>query len=293
MKPILRIIPILLATTPFIGAQEEASAATLDSATASVRAHIPYKIPDGTPPPPEPPKPVWIVPATDVVAEKSIIEGGRTITVRQIKPIALPEPPAPTAPPVISDELRQRMAEYREKHPRDQPIALGATVYRLENETTRTLVNVWITGQREPVSFWSSGDFSLFSGIGAFTDKQGETRTLFMLWSIFDTNRFAKRMTELGRPYSRPKIPDLPTDKAAYVIHQGNPDDEILTDIDALHEILNNDAVELRRAYEGRVRANKEREEYLKANPPQPKDIVLNFWSTEKPAPMPVEGGSK
>jgi hypothetical protein len=256
------------------------------------RAHIPYKIPDGTPPPPEPPKPVWIVPATDVVAGKSITEDGRTITVRQIKPIALPAPPEPAAPVEISDELRQRMAEYREKHPRHQTIALGATVYRLENEVTRTLVSVWITGQREPVSFWSSGDFSLLSGIGAFTDKQGETRALFMLWSIFDSNRFAKRMAELGRGYSRPEIPDLPSDKAAYVISNGEADDDLLTAIDAIHEILNHDAVELRRAYEGRERARIEREEYLKANPPQPKNITLNYWRIENPSSS-KEGGGK
>jgi hypothetical protein len=281
----------LLSCLPSLAQLEEISPAvppiiadSSDGVAQEPRAHIPYKIPDGTPPPPEPPKPVWTVPASDVVAEKSINEGGRAITVREIKPIALPAPPEPAAAPVISVELRQRLAEYREKHPHRHPIALGATVYRLENEITRTLVTVWITGQREPVSFWSSGDFSLLSGIGAFTDKQGETRALFMLWSIYDTNRFAKRMTELGRPYKRPIIPDLPSDKAAYLIHQGSPDDDLFTAIDSLHEILNHDAVELRRAYEGRVQATKEREAYLKANPPQPKDITLNYWRISKPA---------
>jgi hypothetical protein len=271
----------LLACPHSLAELEQPGTAPLDPAAAPVRAHIPDKIPDGTPPPPQPPKPVWTVPASDVVAEKSVIEGGRTITVRQIKPIDLPEP---VAAPVISDELRQQMAEYRENHPFRHPIALGATVYRLENELTRTLVTVWITGQQEPVSFWSSGDFSLLSGIGTFTDKQGESRALFMMWSIFDTNRFANRMAELGREYDPPEIPDLPSDKAAYVIHQGNLNDDLLTAIDSLHEILNHDSVELRRAYEGRVRANEEREAYLKANPPQPKDIILNYWRIDKTA---------
>jgi hypothetical protein len=274
MKPALPVI--FIACLSLNGIAQEAT-----------RAHIPYKIPDGTPPPPQPPKPKYQVSARDILATTTHQQGGRTITVRQINPIELPAPPELAAPVEISDELRLKLAEYREKHPYRQPIALGATVYRLENETTRSLVSVWITGQREPVSFWSSGDFSLLSGIGTFTDKQGETRSLFMLWSIFDTNRFAKRMIELGREYDLPEIPDLPSDKAAYVILRGAADDDLLTDINALHEILNHDSVELRRAYEGRVRAAKEREDYLKANPPQPRDITLNYWRTEKPA---IEG---
>jgi hypothetical protein len=270
MKPTLPVI--LIASLSLVGgAQEE------------IRAHIPYKIPDGTPPPPEPPKPVWTVPATDVVSEKTHPDAGRTITVRQIKPIPLPEPTEPPAPVELSEETRQRMAEYLAKHPRHQMLGIGATVYRLENDVTRTLVRVWITGQ-EPVSFWSSGDFSLLSGVGTFIDNQGETRALFMMWSIFDSNRFAKRMAELGKVYSPPAIPELPSDKAAYLIHEGEADDDLLVALDSLHEILNHDEEELRTAYEGRERAAKEREEYLKANPPAPKDIILNYWRTEKPA---------
>jgi hypothetical protein len=42
---------------------------------------------------------------------------------------------------------------------------------------------------------------------------------------------------------------------------------------------------------EGRECARIEREAYLKANPPQPKDITLNYWRVEKPAP--VKGANK
>jgi hypothetical protein len=178
------------------------------------------------------------VPNTDVVTEKTHVEGGRTITVRQIQPIPLPDPPAaPPAPVEIGPELQERMAAFREKHPRHQIIGLGATVYRLENKATRTLLNVWPIGHGEPVTIWSSGDFSLLSGIGAFTDNRGETRALFMAWSTHDTNRLAKRMAALGRSYPPPVIPDLPSNKAAYVIHEGQPDDNLLTAIDSLHEI--------------------------------------------------------
>jgi hypothetical protein len=53
--------------------------------------------------------------------------------------------------------------------------------------------------------------------------------------------------------------------------------------IQSLHDVYNRELERLRTAYEGRERARIEREEYLKPNPPQPKDITLNFWRTEKP----------
>ena len=96
MKVVLPII-LILGMSLCAFAQEES------------RAHIPYKIPDGTPPPPTPPKPTWVVPAEDVVAEKAHREGGRTITIRQIQPIELPEPPEPAAPVEITEEMRERM----------------------------------------------------------------------------------------------------------------------------------------------------------------------------------------
>lgn len=248
------------------------------------RAHIPHKLPDGTPPPPAPPKPAWVIPSVDVLSENSHDEGGRTITVREVRPIALPEPPQPAAPLVMTDEFKERITEYKEKHPRHQIITLGATVYRLENEVIRTFVQVWNNSGEGPVSFWSSGDFSLLSGIGTFTDNRGESRALFMMWSVHDTTRLSRMMERVGKEYVPPEIPELPNEKAAYLVQKGNPDDDLRVALDSLHEILNHDNAELRRAYEGRQRATKEREEFLKANPPQPQDIILNFWRIEKPA---------
>jgi hypothetical protein len=249
------------------------------------RPHIPSKIPDGTPAAPAPMKPAWVIPAEDIVAEKAHREGGRTVTVRQIQPIDLPNPPEPSAPVEISAEMRERIAAYQDNHPRHHVITLGATIYRLEDNTTRTLVQIWGNGQPEPATFWSSGDFSLLSGIGAFTDNQGGTRALFMMWSIHDTDQIAKRMAQIGRGYEMPAIPNLPANQAAYVLQEGKLDDDMRVAIDSLHEILNLDDAELRRAYEGRQRATKEREEFLKTNQPQPQDITLNYWHIEKSNP--------
>ena len=250
------------------------------------RAYLPAKIPDGSAPPPVRPKATWIIPPADVLREKSYEEGGRTILVREIKPIALPPPPEPepSAPVEITAEFRERMAAYRLKHPRQKMIALGATVYRLEDGSTRTLLRTSGEGQEEPVQFWSSGDFSLLAGIGAFTDSKGETRALLMTWSIQDHAALAARMARLGRTYRAPTIPELPTGKPAYSIQKGSPDANLLSALDALHQILEHDGAELQRAYDARVMAAKQREEYMKANPPQAQDITVNYWRIETPA---------
>lgn len=62
--------------------------------------------------------------------------------------------------------------------------------------------------------------------------------------------------------------------------------------ITSLHEILNHDEQELRVAYDGRTRAAEERRALLETNPPQPKDIILNYWRIEKPADQ-EEGAAK
>ncbi len=51
----------------------------------------------------------------------------------------------------------------------------------------------------------------------------------------------------------------------------------------ALHELYATDGVRLREAYELREALQREAEAELRANPPIPKDIVLNFWKVEPP----------
>jgi len=64
-----------------------------------------------------------------------------------------------------------------------------------------------------------------------------------------------------------------------------------LVPIQSLHDLYDKEYARLRAAYEGREQARIAREALLKANPPQPKDITLNFWRSEKPASK-EQGGS-
>jgi len=275
--------------TPVID-QAALSAAPAASPTT---ARILGDIPDGTPPPSAPPKPAFVAPAKDVLATTTHQQGGRTITIQRIKPIALPPPPDPEPAPVAMDPaLRDRVAAYQAAHPRADLLCLGATVYRSKNSPPRTLVRYWPNGNSGAVTFWSSADFAILSGIRSFVDTQGQTHTILMILGNVDIDNTTELFAAHGHNYIAPDIPKLPVGQANFVIAGNAPSDEsALVPVKSLHDLYNGEYQRLKTAYESRERANRQREADLKANPPKPKDIVLSYWRTDKPAP--AKGGAK
>jgi hypothetical protein len=211
-----------------------------------------------------------------------------TDPIREIKPIALPPPPPPAA--AISGEVdadfSQRLAEYRETHPKNELLFLGATVFRAKDSPPRTLVRWWPQGGNGTITFWSSADFALIAGgINSFADTAGDSHHMLMGWGNVDIDRMAELYAAKGREYAAPDLPRFSEGKATFEITgDTKPTAEELVVIQSLHDVYNSELERLETAYEGRERARIEREEYPKANPPQPKDITLNFWRTEKPA---------
>ena len=259
-------------------------------------ARILGSIPDGTPPPPEPPKPKFIVPAKDVLESKSVEQGGRTITVRKINPIALPPPPPPPPPveplsPEAEAAFRERIAKYRESHPRTKMAFLSATVFRSKDSPPRTLVRCWPEGKRQTVTYWSSADFGLISGIHAFADATGTTHSMLMGWGYADLESMSNLRAARLKAYGATAPPTFPEGKATFEIIGEPLAAEDLAPIQALHDLYNNEYARLKSAFEGRERARLAQEAYLKANPPQPKNITLNYWRTErKPTTTAKEG---
>ena len=245
-------------------------------------------LPDGTPPPPQPPKPTFVVAAKDILTTATQQQGGRTITIRRIKPIALPPPPKPAPVQTALEQaaLQEELAETGVLQPKWDFLFLGATVFRTKDSPPRTLVTYWpsITGE---VSFWSSADFGLLAGMGDFAAANGQTFSMFMAWGYEDIDgSMADFQASHDRPYEAPLMPRFPDGKATFsIIGAAAADPEVLVPIQALHDIYNNEFARLKAAYEGRERAQLQREAELKANPPRPKNITLNYWRTERPAP--------
>ncbi len=263
--------------------QDENNSLSEETALAPTAARILGNIPDGTPPPPEPPKPKFIVPATDVLESKSMEQGGRNITVRKIKPIALPPPPPPVEPlsPEAEAAFREKVAAYRTSHPRTKMAFISATVFRSNDSPPRTLVRCWAEGKRQTITYWSSADFGLISGIHAFADATGTTHSMLMGWGYADLESISDMRAARLKAYGATAPPNFPEGKASFKIIGEPLAAEDLAPIQALHDLYNNEYTRLKSAFEGRERARLEREAYLKANPPQPKDITLNYWRIE------------
>jgi hypothetical protein len=290
MKLTTRLFLVLLIAT-LAHSQDITRSVTQESETTvetPTTARIVGEIPDGSPPPPVPAKPGFHVATRDVISTTTHEQGGRTITIREIKPIALPPPPPP-AEIALSEpdaEFSQHLAEYRETHPGNELLFLGATVFRSRDSPPRTLVRWWPMGGKGAVTFWSTADFALIAGgINSFADTAGDSHYIFMAWDNVDIDRMSVLNAAKSREYDAPELPAFPEGKAAFEITgERKPTAEELVVIQSLHDIYNSELARLKTAYEGRERASIKSEEHLKANPPQPKDITLNFWRTEKPA---------
>ncbi len=279
----MKRIPIPLALLAALAAAVFAHAQ--DTQIAIHPARILGEIPDGTPPPPQPPKPEFIIPAKDILETTTHQQGGRTITVSKINPITLPEPFKAVAPPDTSQPaVQERAAEITAKYPDQELLFIGASIFHAQDSTVRSLVQISPMGGGDSVSFWSSADFALLSGFSSFIGSDGDAHSLVMSWSAEKIDSIAGFIEKQGREYGIEKAPELPAGKATFAIISEKPTEATLASIQSLHDLYNNEHDRLEKAYHGRERARIQHEAELKANPPKPKDIVLNYWRTETPA---------
>ena len=250
-------------------------------------------IPDGTPPPPAAPKPGFIVKPANVLSSRTQQQGGRTLTLGEIKPIALPAPLKPTPPLPTDPAVQERFKAMRQIHQETSLLLVGATISRLPDGSARSLVTLQPLGSKEPVTFVSSADFALLAGIRSFIDTAGKTHDLLMSWSVEPNGLPSTLATRLQRNNDLKKLPKLPPGPATYTVLSGNPAPATLTAIQSLHTLYQSEQPRLLAAHQGRERSRLQEEAQFKAHPPQPKNLVLNHWNIGKSTPAPAEGGAK
>jgi hypothetical protein len=291
MRPIIRVFSLLLAVASFAHSQDEDTAVSREAITVPpdtpTTARILGNIPDGTPPPPSAPKPEYRIQKRDIIDTTTHEQRGRTITIQKIKPIDLPPPPQPARVSAeVTEEFNQRLAEYQEAHPRSGLMFIGATVYHSKDQPPRTLIRIWPEGGGKSIELWSSADMALIAGgINSFEDSAGNTHHLMIAWSNLYIDRLADLYATKGREYTPPEMPEFTEGKATFqVTGDCKPSAEDLAAIQSLHDLYNSEHARLLTAWQGREKARLEQEAYLKAHPPQPKDITLNYWRTEKSA---------
>jgi len=78
------------------------------------------------------------------------------------------------------------------------------------------------------------------------------------------------------------KIPAFSTKEPTFILVEGDASDAAAIEgVEALHALYRVEHERLKTAYEKRKQARIERQRYLKANPPRPKDVRIQFWKRD------------
>lgn len=214
-----------------------------------------------------------MVPVRKVVSETVQIVDDPQLIVKK------PEEPKPKITRELTEEQRARWLAQRRK---TITVNISATVY----DHQRTLLRWYPHGHRAPaMTAWSAIDFNLFSGLYRFVHEDQEFILLLMHIENVDTQKRMLLAQRWGREYLPPEFPELPaTGTPSFVVTQGDANDaEAMAPVTALHELYREDHVALHEAYTARLKAHAEREAWLRANPPQPQDVLIRVW---KPQPL-------
>ena len=291
-----------------IAAPAAASAAVTESADApapqpvaivpptTLTPRLLHAIPDGTPPPPAPPKPPFIVAPEHVRDTKTIWQDGRTVTYQRVDPLPIPPPPEPATPPTAAETaaFAARIAAYRATRPRYDFLMLGATLYLSENHPPRAFIRLWPTTAGAAVSFWSNLDLRETQGISRFVGTDGTVHEVFMIWSAVNIDRAAQSWARRGLAYRPPAFPAFPHETpaaadrpaalagpASYLVAGDGPADPALVARFAeFVRLCNIERPALHAAFISREKARLALEAELKAHPPRPQDITIHYWTS-------------
>ena len=205
-----------------------------------------------------------------------------TETVEVVDDPQLPVKPVPEAmaPRVLSEE---EWAQLQATQRVIIPIIMTATVY----DHQRTLLRWYPHGNQAPsMSAWSTIDFNVMSGRTRFVFENQEYHLLLMPVENVDTEKRRLMAQQLGREYQAPQYPEFPEPgNAVFVVTQGDATDAAaLKPVKALHALYLAESAQLHDEYAARLTAQAQREAALRANPPEPQDVLIRVWKSEMPA---------
>lgn len=231
-----------------------------------------------------------------VLRQWRVNAGDHAIILNRVAPPVLPPAPPRPLPPSADEIAAAEAFEARQPVKKSVVLFLSATVYDRKVTEVR-----WFNSQGE-CKIFSNIDFNLLSGLGGF-ETPGTSYTLLM--GLGNETR-AERL-EYNRSLTKEDlkndlqldVPPLPSEfspaRAEYIVAEDGahkpPTAEDLTALNALHVYFDANRQRLADKYVKRQAARVERERWLKAHPPVPKDIVVNYW--RKPNELPKAEGAK
>lgn len=224
-------------------------------------------IADGTPRPPKPP--IVVTPPGKVQRSTVYVMKDHTMTMTRIRPsdaVVLQKPePKPKAP--SREPTKAEIERWEEMMKHHTTFSLSATVY--DNEVS--FLSWW--HEKKRYSCWSNVPFTHIAGLGSY-NVRGHHYSLFMGIGVERTEY--QHIDPDQWPGLPPEMPEWPPQ---FEMVSEEPEGKAgLAPIIALHELYAIEHKKLAKAYEGRERYWKERQEWLKENPPKPQSTMVYYW---------------
>ena len=182
----------------------------------------------------------------------------------------------------------KEIAAWVAEQPVHRTLNLTAVVY----DQTLTEI-IWRDEDRREWTILSNIDFRYLGGIGHFEDETHHWMTFLFVYEVDSEKETetARRATEKGFPYE-PRSADrwfslvpgdfLASSEAEYLIVAEDEKADIpvalYEELDALHRYYHANEESLIAEYERNKVMNEARRAWHEANPPEPKDTVINFW---------------
>jgi hypothetical protein len=240
---------------------------------------------DGSPPP-SVPKPE--LPPVEIRETKVVQLPDRQVTIHRIADPGLPDPrpKLPERQELSAEEIEvfrnsPAVRQWLEEAAKTKHLFISATVV----DDRATFLRWWHDGAEYQA--WSNSNWMILTGFAEC--QKGDKRFVSLL--------MAGRMSSAHLPANSPyRIPDdLPAEPGTYRIVQGDlANTAAYTGITALHELYRSDYTRLQQSYDLREQRRREREAEIRANPPQPEDIVLHYWKVQPKRRLGnAEGGGK
>lgn len=218
--------------------------------------------------------------------------GDRKTVLRRVAP---PPPRLTTRQSESADKIANspkwteaQIAEWIAKRPEDRTLNLSATVYdQAFTEIT------WRDENRNEWTILSNIDFRYFAGIGHFDDERHRWITFLFVDEVNSDReaRIARYAREKGFDYT-PRTADrwlsrvpgdfLRSTESEYIVvaesEESTIPQELYEELDALHRYYDTHEERLIAEYERNKVLKEARRAWHEANPPEPKDSVINFW---------------
>ena len=280
-------IGVVLSLSAALGLTAQEKGETLATPIKRSDVELLHPIADGTPPPPKPP--IVVTPPARVQEVEIYAMRDRTMTMKRVKPseaVPIPKPePVPTPPARELTETERK--QWEEAMRNYTQFNLSATFY----EEQQVSFLRW-SHDKKRYYCWSNIPFTHVAGVGSFKVR-GHHYSLFMGIGVERVRVALEDVApeDMGRvflidpnqwPGVPPKMPEWPPQFEMMGEEPRNK--AALAPMIAIHEMYAIEHKKLEEAYEGRERYRKEREAWLKENPPKPPSTLVYHW--------PGKGGS-